>query len=100
MIDSIPNQVIITEALSDHPVSLKNLITAMEEFATLHDQTDQIQKEQNAEEFEAGVEGEEEEIEPTQIVDEYGMQVESLIIVEKKEDTVALRIRRMLDGLK
>lgn len=86
MLDTPPNQSIILSALSDHPIALKDLLLAMEEFATLHDQSE-VAKKKVIEEEEMEV-----EMEETQKEDE----VEEDTQEERVDTLVSTRIRKML----
>lgn len=97
MLDAPENQILVLEALSDHPKQLSNLISAMEEFANLHDQASEKRGEEIIHE-EVGLE-EEEENEATQI-EGAEMDLDLVIESEKKVVHVAVRIRSMLESLK
>lgn len=94
MLDAPDNQLLVLEALSDHPKELLNLISAMEEFANLHDQASEKRGEETIEQQE-----EEEEDEAIQI-EGAEMDLDLVIESEKKVVHVAVRIRSMLESLK
>jgi hypothetical protein len=87
MLDNSPNQDIVTTALSSDPEAKQRLVEAMQDFATLHEEKEKVEK---AEREEAGGESQ------GTVMDEDGEELER----EKGDGDVAERIRSMLDRLK